>query len=102
LSGYRAARAAAVAALGRATAEGWVRNLLDAADALRKAGDQEYQDELQQARVLRFCRLAKSVILAHRLRESRNRSLTTRFERLLKDEAASCLAPAVTREEARR
>lgn len=96
--GYAAARAQAIAELGRrAPGAPWarrLRELLVAAEAMDQAEEREYQAELAQARVLRYCRLAKSVILAHRLRESGDPALRQRYERLIAAEAGSFLPPA--------
>jgi hypothetical protein len=93
--GYAAARAQAVGELNRRARDGRLRELLSAEDALNQAGDQDYQEELAGARVLRFCRLAKSVILAHRMRESGDPALRDRFEHLVAAEAGSFFpAPA--------
>lgn len=91
---YAAARAKAVAELDRRARDGRLRELLAAEDALDQAEDQDYQADLAQARVLRFCRLAKSVILAHRLREGRDDALRNHFERLVAAESGSFLPTA--------
>jgi hypothetical protein len=91
---YAGARNQAVAELNRRARDGRLRELLSAEDALNQAEDQEYQEELAGARVLRFCRLAKSVILAHRLRESGDPALRERFEHLVAAEAGTLLPPA--------
>jgi hypothetical protein len=94
-SGYAAARAEAVAELGRRAADGRLRELIAADEALTQAEGREMQAEIEEARVLRFVRLAKSVVLAHRLRESGDPAVRERFERLVKAEAGSLLPSAV-------
>jgi hypothetical protein len=49
---------------------------------------------LAGARVLRMCRLAKSVILAHRLRESGDTANRNRFERIVAAEAGTLFPPS--------
>lgn len=80
--------------LSRHEEESGLRELLAAEDALRQGGGQELQSEVAQARLLRFVRLAKSIILAHRLRENGSRALRDRFERLLTAEAGTLVPPA--------
>jgi len=45
---------------------------------------------------VRFVRLAKSVVLAHQLRQTGTQELRARFERLLASEARTLLPPADT------
>jgi len=88
---YQTIRREAVAELARRVADGRLRELLEADEALTQLEEQQYKAELEEARVLRFVRLAKSIVLAHRLRESGDATLRERFERLLKAEAGSLL-----------
>jgi hypothetical protein len=90
---YQGARKQALEALERRAREGQLRDLFAAEDALARAEEQEYQTELAEARVLRFVRLAKSVILAHRLRESGDAAMRQRFDRLVAAEAGSLVPP---------
>jgi hypothetical protein len=92
--GHAAARKEAIALLEKRARSGELRALFDAEEALSKAEEQDYQGELAEARVLRFVRLAKSVILAHRLRESGDTASRERFERLLTAEARTLVPPA--------
>src|SRR5262249_37182210 len=62
--GYAAMRAEAVAMLGRLSSEGWTRDLLAADDILARADEEALRADVDYARVTRFVRLAKSVILA--------------------------------------
>jgi hypothetical protein len=94
---YRTIRAEAVAELGRRVADGRLQELLAADEALTEIEEQQYQAELEEARVLRFVRLSKSVILAHRLRESGDPDHRRRFERLIKAEAGSFAPPRTAR-----
>jgi hypothetical protein len=91
---YQTARKRAVEALERRARDGQLRELFTAEGALVKAEEQEYQAELAEARLLRFVRLSKSVILAHRLQESGDTAMRQRFVRLLQAEAGP-LVPAV-------
>jgi hypothetical protein len=90
-SGYAPARAEAIAELERRAASGSLKELADAEQALSEAEEQQSRAEIRDARVLRFVRLAKSVVLAHRLRESGDPTLRKRFERLVKAEAGPLL-----------
>jgi hypothetical protein len=91
--GYATAHTQALAELGRRARDGRLHGLFAAEEAVDQAEDREYQAELAQARVLRYCRLAKSVILAHRLRENGDPALQQRFERLVATESGSFLPP---------
>jgi hypothetical protein len=93
--GYAAAHTQAVAALTRRLGENQLRDLTTAEQAVDQADTQEYQAELAGARVLRYCRLAKSVILAHRLRESGDTANRNRFERIVAAEAGTLFPPSV-------
>jgi hypothetical protein len=93
-SGYAAARKEAVAELGRRAADGRLRALMAADDALTQAEERQMQGEVEEARVIRFVRLAKSIVLAHRLRESGDPAVRERFERLVRAEAGSLLPSA--------
>jgi hypothetical protein len=91
---YAAARAQAVVDLERRSWDGRLHELLAAEEALGQAEEQAYEGELSEARLLRVVRLAKSVILAHRLHESGDTATRERFERLLAAESRSLLPPA--------
>jgi hypothetical protein len=92
--GYAAARTQAVAELGHRVADDRLAGLLDAEKALIQAGEQVFQEELAEARVLRFVRLTKSVVLAQRLRESGDPANRAHFERIAAAEAGPLLPPA--------
>jgi hypothetical protein len=93
-AGYAAARREAIAELGRRSADGRLHDLLAADDAITQAEERLYRAEIDDARVLRLVRLAKSIILAHRLRESGDSTVRDRFERLVTAEAATLLPRA--------
>lgn len=89
-----ATRAGAVAELNQRAAAGELQALLDADLAMEKAEAGQMEAEIQEARVLRFVRVVKSVVLAHHLRESGDPTRRTRFERLVKAESLSPLPTA--------
>jgi hypothetical protein len=91
--GYAEARAQALLEISRSLSGASFRELLAAEKALLDAEEQEYQAELAEARVLRFVRLAKSIILTHRLRESGDTALQQRFDRLIAAESRPLLPP---------
>src|SRR5262249_22070240 len=92
--GFAAARTEAIAELGRRSADGRLHDLLADDDASTQAEERLYRGEIEDARVLRSVRLAKSVILAHRLRESSDPTVRDRFERLVTAEADTLLPRA--------
>ncbi|HZO88787.1 MAG TPA: hypothetical protein VFB38_10665 [Chthonomonadaceae bacterium] len=93
---YERACRSAVAMLTRQVAEGKWSSLLAADEALDKGMDALYAAQRVEARRLRFIRLGKSVVLAHRLRQSADTALRDRFERLLAAEGRMLLPPADT------
>jgi hypothetical protein len=93
-AGFAAARTEALSDLARRVQDGRLRELFAADEALDKAEEQQFQTEIMDARVLRLVRLAKSVILAHRLRDSGDAAARQRFERLITAEARPLLQPA--------
>jgi hypothetical protein len=90
-SGYTTARAEAVAELGRLAEDGGLKELFDAEAALSRAEEQQMEAEIEEARVLRFVRLVKSIVLAHHLRASGDPAVRKRFERLLQAEGRPLL-----------
>jgi hypothetical protein len=92
----RDARQAAIAQLTREAGQGKWKDLLDADAVLDKAERDSEAQEIADSQVIRFVRLAKSVILAHRLRESNEAGLKTRFARLIEAESRTPLPPADT------
>jgi hypothetical protein len=70
-------------------------SLLKTAETLNRLETEGEKREVAESHLIRFVRLGKSVILAHRLREEGSRILKDRFERLVRSEA-STLLPRVT------
>lgn len=99
---YAQAKKEAIALLNRQAGEGKWSDLLDAEKALDKAMDAQYAAELSESRLLRFIRLAKSVILAHTLRETGEPAIKARFERLIEAEGRTPLPPANLAQQATR
>jgi len=91
-----AVREAAVAELTRRADDGRLKPLLDAEEALDQAAEKQYEAELEDARVLRFVRLAKSIVLAHQLRENGNAADRAVLERIVTAESAPFPPPAAT------
>ncbi|HZP84308.1 MAG TPA: hypothetical protein VFB21_21880 [Chthonomonadaceae bacterium] len=91
---YERAKKEAIALLNRQAGEGKWDDLLDAETALGRAMEAQYTAELAESRLLRFIRLAKSVILAHTLRETGEPAIKARFERLIEAEGRTPLPPA--------
>ena len=69
-------------------------HLLKTADTLNRLETDSEKREVAESHLIRFVRLGKSIILAHRLREGNNRILKDRFERLVQGEASTLLPPA--------
>jgi hypothetical protein len=92
-SEYAKAKTEAVAELGRQIADGKWKDLLDTANALDKAEEDEYTAELAEARLLRFIRLGKSVVLAHTLHETGDVATKARFDHLIEAEERTLLPP---------
>jgi hypothetical protein len=91
---YETARKQALAEIERHMKDDQFHELLATEEAVGQAEGDGYQGELAEARVLRFVRLAKSVVLAHRLAESGDGATRDRYQRLLAAEARSPLPPA--------
>ncbi len=87
----RDARRNAIAQLGREAAQGQWKDLLEADDAVDQAEQSAEKLEVADSLTIRYVRLAKSVILAHRLRESSEAGLKARFARLTDAEARPVL-----------
>lgn len=92
----REARQAAIAQLTREADQGKWKDLLDADAAVDKAERIMEEQEIAGSQVIRFVRLAKSVILAHRLREGNEAGLKERYARLIAAESRTLLPPADT------
>jgi len=101
-SAYASAYREALALLGRNRLDGAYRELLDADHALDAAIKADYQQELSDARLLRFVRLFKSIVLTHTLQETGDEALQRRFKRLVEAEARTLLPPVSGRRAAGR
>lgn len=84
---YKAARTEAIAQLTREVTAGKWKELLDANEKLDSVNSEGEANEVATSQVIRFVRLGKSVILAHRLNESDDAELKLRFAQLLKSES---------------
>jgi hypothetical protein len=89
-----AARKAAITQLSREAKDGKWDDLLTAEEELAKSDQQNEAQEIADSHLIRLVRLAKSVVLAHQLRQTGSSTLKTRFERLLQAEARTLLPPA--------
>jgi hypothetical protein len=87
-------RSEAIKALASEVAAGKWSGLLRAEQDVDHAEDLQYHAELGEALRLRFVRLAKSVVLAHRLQEEGTARLKERFARLVEAEGRTPLPPA--------
>jgi len=90
----KAARAKALAYLGDRPQ--LVAKLKNAGAVYKVESDAQYKDSLNGARWLRFLRLAKSVVLEHRLRAGADKTLIARLDKLQALEAQNPLRPALT------
>jgi hypothetical protein len=70
------------------------KDLLDAEKRTEDLDAQEEQGECAQARQIRFLRLCKSVVLAHKLLAGNDDVLKERYLKLIKAESRSLLPPA--------
>jgi hypothetical protein len=95
-AGFAAAREQAIDELTKRAEEGRLRPLLEAEQAMSQVEEKQYQAELDDARVLRFVRLSKSIVLAHQLRETGNAADRAVFERIVTAESAPFPPPAAT------
>lgn len=82
-SGYAAAKKEALQSLDRWIRDGKFKAIFDADTALDNAEEEAYKREIEEAQMLRFVRLFKSVALAHDLRRSGDEALVKRFEKLV-------------------
>jgi hypothetical protein len=89
-------REEAIAQLTREVEAGKWKDLLEAVNAMDKAQRDGEAREIAQSKVLRFIRLAKSVVLAHRLEQSGQEEVIARYKRLVKAEGGTPLPPAET------
>jgi hypothetical protein len=80
---FAAARTEALPWVRKRAEEGAYTGLLNAEKGLLQEEKLAYERELADARVIRFVRLAKSVVLAHILRQGSDASIKRRFEKLV-------------------
>ncbi len=90
---YERAYQRAANAITEDAKQGEWQDLLNSEERLSTSESNGEKLEALESYLIRFVRLGKSVILAHQLRESGNPPLINRFERLVKAESASLLAP---------
>lgn len=91
---FKRDRREAIAWLGPQAEDGKWKDLLDAYEALAKVELQQEGQEIAESRLIRFVRLGKSVVLAHRLRETGEPEVKARFARLIEAEGRTLLPPA--------
>jgi hypothetical protein len=91
---YKRVRQEAISFLARNAAEPEWKDLIEADDTLFKLQAENEAREVAWARLLRFVRLGKSVILSHALRESSDTKRKARFEKLVEAESRSLLPHA--------
>jgi hypothetical protein len=89
-------RAEAVRALDDETRAGRWDALLRAEQAVDRSEDAKYRAQLDEALRLRFVRLAKSVVLAHRLQEDGSAQLRERFAHLVEAEGRTPIPPVAS------
>ena len=88
---YAAARTDALPWVRRRVEEGKYVELLEGERKLMDEERAAYERELSDARLVRFVRLAKSIVLAHTLRTAADESVKRRFEKLVTAEQRSLL-----------
>ncbi len=86
-TGHAAARKEAAAHIVRNRAEERYAELIEAEKKYLDAEKQSYLDELAEAKLVRFVRLFKTVVLTDLLRKSSDDAAKARFERLVAAEA---------------
>jgi hypothetical protein len=67
------------------------RRLLAAEESLERADSEEEKRDIAESHLIRLVRLGKSVVLARKIRQSGDKILLNRYERLVKGESASLL-----------
>ena len=97
LPDFAQARKQAIAYLKQNAGSAKWKALLEADDALLQTDADNEAQEIVDAHLLRFVWLSKSVILAHRLRQSGAPALKARFAKLLEAESRSLLPPVGNR-----
>src|SRR5205814_10348822 len=88
---FAAAKTECLSWVRRRAEEGNYKVLLDSEKKMLEEERAAYERELADARLIRFVRLAKTVILAHMLRESADETVKRRFEKLVTAEQRSLL-----------
>ncbi|MBC7528713.1 MAG: hypothetical protein H7308_14350 [Chthonomonadaceae bacterium] len=91
---YSVAKKAAIAFLTQHRDDGPYKEIRAAYSALSKSFSESESKQIEDAHRLRLIRLAKSVLLAHRLRESRDEKTKTRYEKLVVSEGRTLLPPS--------
>ncbi len=97
---YRAARQEAVTQLTDQVGEGKWMELFNADDAVDKSEKAGEASEIAESHMVRFIRLGKSVVLAHRLKETGDAATRARYARLIASEARTLLPPVAHFDEA--
>ncbi len=92
-AGYAAARAEALEHIRQQKSDIKLGEFMQCIQKLSNAEDADYQKELADARMMRFVRLYKSVVLAHTLRQRDDANLKQRYARLTAAEGRTLLAP---------
>ena len=91
---YSAAQKEAAVQMTQEVSEGKWKDLMNANDAVDKASLSGEARENASSQIIRFVRLGKSVVLAHRLKEDGDAELKARFARLVQAEGRSLLTPS--------
>lgn len=100
--GYTDAYSEAIKWVASQSNDSRFKDLLDADAALDALDKGAYHRELDDSRLTRFVRLAKSIVLAHTLREGDDETLKRRFAQLIEAESRPLLPPADARRFANR
>lgn len=98
----RTAREEAMQVLAQQANEGRWNELLDTEAALEKTENESETKDIAESYMLRFVRLGKSIILAHRLNEKSDPTIKARYARLLQAEGRTLLPPADSLQQASR
>ncbi|HEV2474805.1 MAG TPA: hypothetical protein VGS41_19160, partial [Chthonomonadales bacterium] len=90
---YAAAKKAALAYLSAQSTRGVWTDLIAAFNSINRFYQQRENREIADSRLIRFVRLAKSVVLAHTLKTGDNSTLKARYAQLVEAEGRSILPP---------
>ena len=93
---YKLARKQAIAYLQKNADSATWKALREASINLNKIEAEAEAQEVAEAHLLRFLMLSKSIVLAHRLRQTGDTATKARFERLVEAEGRILLSPAST------